>query len=97
MPKHSKGENVFSKYMGKKLLCFQVYGYYKIIIILLKNTQKIFTLCEQYYLCITIFPHMTNRWQLTSSLQFPPFFYYNELLFAMFFLYTEILLITKNF
>jgi len=30
MLKNSKGENVFSKYMDK-LLCFQVYGYYKVI------------------------------------------------------------------
>jgi hypothetical protein len=36
MPNHSKGENVFSKYMDKKL-CFQVYSYYKVIIKVLKN------------------------------------------------------------
>jgi hypothetical protein len=47
MLKHSKGENVFSKYMNRKLLCFHVYGYYKGIIKVLKNTNKIFTLCEQ--------------------------------------------------
>jgi hypothetical protein len=36
MPNHSKGENDFSKYMDKKL-CFQVYGYNKVIIKVLKN------------------------------------------------------------
>jgi hypothetical protein len=74
MPKHSKGEFFGSKYVDKKLLCFQVYGYYKVIIKVLENTNKIFILCEQYYLCITTFPHMTNIWQLPFSLQFPQFF-----------------------
>jgi hypothetical protein len=44
MFKHSKGEFYFSKYMDKKLLCFHVYGYYKVIINVLENTNKIFTL-----------------------------------------------------
>jgi hypothetical protein len=38
---------VFSKYMDTRSLCFQVYGYYKVMITISKNTNKIFTLCEQ--------------------------------------------------
>jgi hypothetical protein len=52
----------FSKYMDEKVLCIQVYGYDKIIINALESTNKVLTLCEQYYLSITIFSHMTNIW-----------------------------------
>ncbi len=38
---------VISKYVDKRSLCCQVYGYYKVIINVSKNTNKIFTLCEQ--------------------------------------------------
>jgi hypothetical protein len=34
---------------------------YLVITNVLENINKIFTSYEQYYLCITIFPHMTNR------------------------------------
>ncbi len=39
MPTHSKGENVFSNYTNKRLSCFHVYGYYKVIANVLKNTN----------------------------------------------------------
>jgi hypothetical protein len=48
--------------MDEKVLCIQVYGYDKIIINALESTNKVLTLCEQYYLSITIFSHMTNIW-----------------------------------
>jgi len=44
------------------VLCIQVYGYDEIIINASESMNKILTLCEQYYLCITIFSHMTNIW-----------------------------------
>jgi len=62
MLKHNKGGIFFKIHGCKRLLCFQVYDYYKVVINVLENTNKIFILCEQYYLCIITFPHMTNRW-----------------------------------
>lgn len=32
MLKYCESKNIFSKYMDKKLLCFQVYGSYKTIV-----------------------------------------------------------------
>jgi hypothetical protein len=88
MPKHSMGWNFsFQNTWTRSCFVFQVYGYYKVIIKILENTNKIFTLCEQYYLCIIVFSHMTNIWQLASSLQFPPFFCYDQMLFTTWFLY----------
>jgi hypothetical protein len=52
MPKHNKGVIFFQNTWTKSLLCFQVYGYYKVVTIVLENANKIFTLCEQYYLSI---------------------------------------------
>lgn len=50
---------VFSKYMDKRSLCFQVHGYYKVII---NVSIKYSPYVNKYYLCIITFPHMTNIW-----------------------------------
>jgi hypothetical protein len=39
MLKHNKGGKIYSKYIEKRLLCFQVYGYCKGIINVSKNTN----------------------------------------------------------
>jgi hypothetical protein len=86
MLKHNKGENVFSKYVDKKLLCFHVNGYYKVIIKICKKPNKIFTFVSNIIYVTPLFVHMINIWQLAFNLQFPPFFYYDQLLFTMYFL-----------
>jgi hypothetical protein len=47
--------------MDKGFLRFQVYGYYKVVITISKNTNKKLTLYEQYYLCIMPYFH---TWQI---------------------------------
>jgi hypothetical protein len=59
MFKHSKGGNVFSKYMDKKLPCFYAYGYYKIIVNVSKNSN----ICEQNSPYITIYFNF-HMWQM---------------------------------
>ncbi len=49
------------------MLCIQVYGYDEIIINASESMNKVFTLCEQYYLCITIFSPMKNIWPHTKN------------------------------
>ncbi len=43
MSKHNKGGEFFQKYMGKKLPCFYVYGYHKIVVKVSKNNNTLFT------------------------------------------------------
>ncbi len=94
MPKHSMGWIfLFLKYMDEKLFYFQVYGYYKVIIKVLENTNNIFTLCEQYYLRIIIFHTwwIYGNWHLVYNSHH--FSIINRLLFTTCFLYTKNLLI----
>jgi hypothetical protein len=85
MCKHSKGGNVFSKYTNKRLPRFYVYGYYKIIINVSKNSNTLFT---HLWTIHSIYHHLVstcNKWmvayqKLNSSLCFPPPFNYNQYL-----------------
>jgi hypothetical protein len=45
MSKYSMRQKVFSKYMDKGLPCYYVYGYFKIIVNVLKSINTLVTHC----------------------------------------------------
>ncbi len=76
MFKHSKGGKFFSKYMDKRLACFYVYGYSKIIVVLYSNV--VWPTHSMYDYFFTHEKLMVAYQKLTPGLHFN----YNQLLFA---------------
>jgi hypothetical protein len=83
MPKHSRGGNVFSKLMDKRLPCFYAYGYCKTIVNVSNNNNTIFT---NLWILHSIYHHWFSthdKWmaayqKLTYSVCFPPLFNHNQ-------------------
>jgi hypothetical protein len=83
MPKHSRGGNVSSKLMDKRLPCFYVYGYCKIVVNVSKNNNTIFT---NLWILHSIYHHLFSthcKWmvayqKLTHSVCFSPLFNHNQ-------------------
>ncbi len=73
----------FSKSMEKRLPCFYVYGYYKIIVNVSKNSNTLFT---HLWTLHFIYHHLFSthdKWmvayqKLTYNLCFPPLFNHNQ-------------------